>query len=192
MSAWKSTLLLPTLFHSAASPYAVLSGKPGAGTASKADAGGPTPADVCGLWSRDEEYGRGNHVTVETFFAADGTFETRTYLGDGGQVERLHGFGTWALRKDCLVTMPSPDRCRTVGDLTDGWGDATSERVRVGMRGGEMALILDIGTLLGRYASPGRAFTLPDLFTSERGGTGLSAHVLHGIAENPDAFAFAA
>lgn len=171
MSAWKSTPLLPTLFLS--STFASFA------PARKTSAviGFPLltldKADVYGFWSMDMGYGPDIHVTVESFCMQDGSYETRTYLETEDGIERLHGFGAWIVRGNAVVTMPSPTHCKSLGDLTEGCSDSSSESVAVASRADGKVMFLDTGTEVGRYVSPLKRFTLPDLFASGLGHQGI-------------------
>ncbi len=163
MSVWKSTLMLPTLFLSS------LRSRPAAADGSATAPGGrsrmaPTGPEILGHWFLDRRYGADLHVAVETFFAADGTFETRTYLNDRGDIERLHAFGTWTVKGGIVVTMPSPTDCRSLGNVTEGCGECGSETLTLEIRNGVKTLLLDLGEVVGGFIGAGRFFTLPDLF----------------------------
>jgi hypothetical protein len=164
MSAWKSTLLLPTLFQTAhrsrpirtaqylAAPGGQndsASGRRDRSIPSEGDPAYPKASDLCGHWSLDRRFGEDLHVTVETWFDREGGFETRTYLNCRGDVERLHACGTWDVKRGGFVTMPSPTECRSIGDVTGGCGESGSESLTLEIRDGVRTLFLDLGEELG-------------------------------------------
>lgn len=160
MSAWKSTLMLPTLFLSSSEIPAT--GRPG-----RAPAADPNAVGLDGFWRLERRFGKDLHVAAETWFSPDGHFETRTWLESNGEVERHHAYGTWMPRKDAFVTMPSPTASRTLGDVTAGYDETGCDRITVGTRMGVPTLFLDLGEELGSFVSASKGFSLPDLFAGE-------------------------
>ncbi|MDB5102954.1 MAG: hypothetical protein JWP91_643 [Fibrobacteres bacterium] len=126
-----------------------------------------TKTDVQGFWSYNESFGLDIHIMAEIFFAADGSFETRIHTENDGETMDGHQFGTWTLKKDTLTITPNGD-CISLGMIgdEDPCADTTSDLVTIGKPDGVKALILDDGSEFGRYAGPGKAFTLPNLFAN--------------------------
>ena len=159
MSAWKSTLMLPTLFLSSAEAH-------GSARLGRDNADSPDAAGLGGFWRLERRFGKDLQVAVETWFSPDGHFETRTWLESRGEVERHHAYGTWMAGKDSFVAMPSPTASRTLGDVTAGCDESGCDRITVGKLAGVPTLFLDLGEELGSFVSAGKGFTLPDLFAA--------------------------
>jgi hypothetical protein len=169
MSAWKSALVLSALSLSIvlASPFHPQTAglAKSASAARTASAAIPiTKADVYGFWSFSVDVGLDIHLVMETFFAADGTYEGRAFVDNEGEIQRIHEFGTWTLVKDTIRTFTNLNRCKTEGENVDACNDAAEDPITIGMNNGVKTLVGRDGGEFGNYIGSVKQFKNPDLF----------------------------
>lgn len=154
MSVWKSALLVSPLCLSLSSVLASPSAIP------------ITKADVYGFWSVSVDAGLDIHLQIETFFAADGSYEGRAFVDYEGEIQKIHEFGAWTLVKDSIYTFTDLNRCKTEGEDVDGCNEVEGDPVTIGLINGVKTLVGEDGGEVGNYIGPGKQFTISDLFKS--------------------------